>query len=103
MMAVIETSGKQYMVKEGDKIRIEKLEGKLGDKIYFKPLLIEGEEVIIGTPYVESYKVESVIIGEKKGKKVIVFKKKSKKHYKKKRGHRQVYSILKVERIFKEE
>lgn len=103
MMAIIESGGKQYIVKEGDKIFIERLEGNPGEKVYFKPLLVEGEEILIGTPYVENYKVEGTILEEKKGEKVIVFKKKSKKHYKKKTGHRQIYSVVKVEKIFKEE
>lgn len=103
MIAVIESGGKQYIVKEGDKLFIEKIGGNAGEKVYFKPLLVEGEEVSVGTPYVENYKVEGTILEVKKGKKVIVFKKKSKKHYKKKTGHRQIYSVVKVERIFKEE
>ncbi len=103
MMAVIESGGKQYTVKVGDSIFIERIEGNPGDKVYFKPLLIEGNEILIGTPYVENYRVEGTIVGEKKGEKVIVFKKKSKKHYKKKTGHRQTYSLVKIEKIFKEE
>ncbi len=102
MIAVIESGNKQYIVKEGDKISVEKIAGNPGDKVYFKPLLIEGEEIIVGTPYVENYKVEGTLLGEKKGEKIIVFKKKSKKHYKKKTGHRQKYSIIKVDKIFKE-
>lgn len=102
-MAVIESGGKQYTVKVGEMISIERIKGNPGDKIYFKPLLIEGNEILIGTPYLENYKVEGTIVREKKGEKVIVFKKKSKKHYKKKTGHRQIYSLVKIEKIFKEE
>jgi large subunit ribosomal protein L21 len=102
MIAVIESGGKQYIVREGDKILIERIEGSPGEKVYFKPLLVEGEETILGTPYVENYRVEGTILEERKGEKVIVFKKKSKKHYKKKRGHRQIFSVVKVEKIFKE-
>jgi len=102
MLAVIKTGGKQYLIKPGDKIKIEKIEGKAGKEIAFEEVLLseKNKKVEIGSPLVKGAKVVGKIIGHGKGKKVIIFKYKAKKRYKKKAGHRQPFTeieILKIE------
>jgi|Deesub1362B_J571_1020462.scaffolds.fasta_scaffold04735_6 large subunit ribosomal protein L21 len=101
MFAIIETGGKQYRVQEGDKIIIEKLDLKPGEKVIFeKVLLIENNgQILFGNPYLPNAKVEGTILAQIKGEKVIIFKKKRKKGYKKKRGHRQKLTEVQIEKI----
>ena len=101
MYAVIETGGKQYRVKEGDVLFIEKIKAEAGEKVVFdKVLLVSNEgDLNVGSPYVESAKVEADVLEQGKGKKIIVFKYKAKKNYKKKQGHRQPYTKVKIEKI----
>jgi len=102
MLAVIKTGGKQYLVKPGDKIKIEKIDKKEGNEITFKEVLLveKNRKLEIGTPLVKGTKVIGKILSQGKGKKVIIFKYKAKTRYKKKAGHRQLYTeveILKIE------
>lgn len=102
MLAVIKTGGKQYLVSPGDKIKIEKIEGKEGKEITFKEVLLleKGKKIEIGTPLIKGAKVFGKILKQGKNKKVIVFKYKPKKRYKVKKGHRQPFTeveILKIE------
>ncbi len=101
MLAVIRTGGKQYLVKPGDKIKIEKVKEKEGEKIIFKEvLLVENEEKVeIGEPLVKQAEVVGKVIKQGKGKKVIVFKYKPKTRYKKKIGHRQPFTEVEIEEI----
>lgn len=101
MYAVIETGGKQYRVQEGDIVLVEKLDVEEGEKVDLsKVLLVSSEEGIkVGKPYVEGAKVEATAIEHGKGKKIVVFKYKPKKNYRKKQGHRQPYTKLKIEKI----
>jgi large subunit ribosomal protein L21 len=100
MYAVIETGGKQYKVQEGDTIFVEKINVEEGEKIDFsKVLLVQGDDLVVGKPYVENAKVEGTVLEQGKAKKIIVFKYKSKKNYKKKQGHRQPYTKVKIEKI----
>lgn len=101
MYAVVETGGKQYRVTEGDVIYVEKLEGAQGDSIDLsKVLLVSNEgDVKVGKPYVEGAKVSATIEDQGKAKKIIVFKFKAKKDYRKKQGHRQPYTKLKISKI----
>jgi large subunit ribosomal protein L21 len=101
MYAVIETGGKQYRVQEGDVITIEKLNFEAGDKVTFDKVLVvgEGAEIKVGAPLVEGSNVEGTVVENGKAKKVIIFKYKSKKDYRKKRGHRQPYTMVKIEKI----
>ncbi|MTI48497.1 MAG: 50S ribosomal protein L21 [Firmicutes bacterium] len=101
MYAVIETGGKQYRVQEGDTVFVEKLNGEAGDKITLdKVLLIAGDEDLkVGKPYLEGAAVEAEVVEQGKAKKIIVFKYKSKKDYRKKQGHRQPYTRLKISNI----
>jgi large subunit ribosomal protein L21 len=101
MYAVVETGGKQYRVTEGDVIYVEKLEGAQGDSIDLSNVLLvsnEGE-IKVGKPYVEGAKVSATIEDQGKAKKIIVFKFKAKKDYRKKQGHRQPYTKLKIAKI----
>ena len=97
MYAVIKTGGKQYRVSEGDRIRVEKLIGDVGSSLEFGDvLMVGGDKVLVGTPTVEGAKVTAEITGQDKAKKVIVFKMKRRKGYRRKRGHRQPYTELKI-------
>jgi large subunit ribosomal protein L21 len=101
MYAIVRTGGKQYQVACGDQVRVEKLEGNVGDSVDLSDVLmvVDGEEVKIGQPLLENAKVSAVIAEQGKGKKVIVFKKKRRKGYRLKKGHRQSYTALKIEAI----
>ena len=97
MYAVIKTGGKQYRVSEGDRIRVEKLPGAVGDSLDIEDvLMVGGDKVAVGTPRVDGAKVATKIVGQGRGKKVIVFKIKRRKSYRRKAGHRQPYTELQV-------
>jgi large subunit ribosomal protein L21 len=97
MYAVIKTGGKQYRVSEGDRIRVEKLPGSVGDALDISEvLMLGGDKVAVGTPLIDGAKVATKIVGQGRGKKVIVFKIKRRKSYRRKAGHRQPYTELQV-------
>ena len=100
MYAVIETGGKQYRVQEGDVITVEKLGVEAGETVTFdKVLLLSDEkEVKVGTPYLDAA-VTGSVVENGKGQKVVIFKYKAKKDYRKKQGHRQPYTMVKIESI----
>ena len=100
-LAVIKTGGKQYLVKKGDKLKIEKLKGQAGDTVKFDTLLIvdeTGNNVEIGKPAVKS-KVEAKILKHDKDKKILVVKYKSKTRYLRLVGHRQHYTQVEIQKI----
>jgi len=101
MYAIIETGGKQYNVKAGDIIKVEKLEVAPGDSVSFdKVLLISGDGgPKVGAPYVKGAVVTASVLSQGKAKKVIVYKYKAKKGYHKKKGHRQPFTSLKIEAV----
>jgi len=101
MFAVIKTGGKQYKVQEGDILQVEKLDAEEGKEISFNRVLLidNGKKTLIGTPFVEKALVRAVVLENLKGKKVIIFKKKRRKQYKKKSGHRQEFTEVKIEKI----
>ena len=101
MYAVIQTGGKQYRVAPGEEVKVEKLFGKIGDNITFDKVLLtsDGENISLGRPYLENAKVQGLVTRHDKNRKIIVFKYKRRKGYKKKRGHRQDYTLIKVENI----
>ena len=101
MYAIIRTGGKQYQVAAGDKLRVEKLQGNVGDTVELEDILmvVDGDNVTIGQPVIEGAKVVAKITEQGKADKVIVFKKKRRKGYKVKRGHRQHYTALAIEEI----
>lgn len=97
MYAVIRTGGKQYRVSEGDTLRVERLPGEVGSNIDFDDvLMIGGDSPKVGKPTVSGAKVQAEIVAQDRNKKVIVFKFKRRKNYRKKRGHRQHYTEVKV-------
>ena len=99
MYAVIEAGGKQYRVQEGDVITIEKIKAEVGEAVSFKTLLMSAEgEVKVGTPYLNEV-VTGTVVEHGKGQKVIIFKYKAKKDYRKKQGHRQPYTMVKIESL----
>ncbi|MDP3958129.1 MAG: 50S ribosomal protein L21 [bacterium] len=98
--AIIETGGKQYRVKKGDTIRVEKLEGKDGDAVTFdKVLLSVGRDMELGAPFLAGATVTGKILSSGRGKKIEVLKYKAKSRYRKLRGHRQPYTIVAIESL----
>jgi large subunit ribosomal protein L21 len=97
MYAVIRTGGKQYRVSEGETLRVEKLAGDVGAKINFgEVLLVGGDKVSVGQPLVKGASVAGEIIAQGRAKKVIVFKMRRRKNYRRKNGHRQQYTEIKI-------
>lgn len=98
MFAVIRTGGKQYKVSEGDIIRVEKLAGAAGDQVQFEDVLMLGGEgePQVGTPLVDGASVAAEILEQTRAAKILVFKKKRRKNYRRKKGHRQHLTCLKV-------
>lgn len=101
MFAVIRTGGKQYLVSPGKKIKIEKLEVKEGKEVTFKDVLLlqKGNKLEIGNPLIKGAKVIGKVISHGKNKKKIVFKFKAKTRYKVKKGHRQPYTEVEIQKI----
>ncbi len=100
MYAVIETGGKQYRVQEGDVITVERLCAEAGETVVFDHVLVlgEGADIKVGAPYVGTT-VTGTVVENGKGKKVIIFKYKAKKDYRKKQGHRQPYTMVKIDSL----
>lgn len=100
MFAIVQTGGKQYKVSVGDEINVEKLERNVGDKIKLDVLMLaDGEVVKAGNPVLSDAVCEAVIVEHGKGDKIIVFKYKAKKNERKKQGHRQPYTKIKITAI----
>jgi large subunit ribosomal protein L21 len=97
MYAVIKTGGKQYRVAEGQNLRVEKLPGAKGDKVSFNEvLLVGGDTPKVGQPLVKGASVAAEITAQDRGKKIVVFKFRRRKNYRRKAGHRQPYTELKI-------
>src|SRR5690554_2048730 len=101
MYAVIETGGKQYRVQEGDTLFVEKLNAEVGSTVDFDKVLVVSKdgELLAGKPYVDGAKVEASVVDQGKAKKIIVFNYKAKKNYRKKTGHRQPFTKVKIDKI----
>ena len=101
MYAVVKTGGKQYRVSAGQTVRVEKIDGAIGDTVELNEvLLVAGEgEPKIGLPMVAGAAVKAEIVEQGRAKKIIVFKKKRRKGYHKKQGHRQYYTSLRITEI----
>lgn len=101
MVAVVETGGKQYRVREGDVIQVERLPAEVGETVVLDRvhLVAGGEGVKVGTPYVEGAKVTAKVQENGKSPKILVFKYKPKKNYRRRYGHRQPYSRIVIEKI----
>ena len=100
MYAIIETGGNQYKFEQGDVFFDEKLGVEEGETVTFdKVLVVGGDDVKVGTPYVDGASVEASVVKNGKDKKIIVYKYKSKKGYHKKQGHRQPYTKVEIKAI----
>lgn len=102
MFAVISTGGKQYIVREGDSLTVEKLDLEVGASVEFVPLLVsdnEGANVKVGTPTVAGAKVTATVTEQGKGEKIDIIKFKPKVRYRRHTGHRQPFTKLKIEKI----
>jgi large subunit ribosomal protein L21 len=100
MYVVVEVNGKQYRAEKGDVIKVDRFDAEKGASVSLdKILLVSGDSVKVGAPYVPGAVVRATVQEEIKGDKVIVFKYKPKKDYRRTRGHRQLYTLLKVEEI----
>jgi large subunit ribosomal protein L21 len=99
--AVVETGGKQYRVMAGDQLRVEKIDVEVGAKFEMDKVLAisDGKDLTIGAPILDGTKVTSTVLDQIRDKKVINFKKKRRKGYKRKVGHRQSLTVLKIESI----
>ena len=97
MIAIIKTGGKQLLVKKNDVIFVEKIEGKEGDKVNFDQVLLIGDK--IGTPIVQGANLTGIIEKQGKSKKIIVYRHNAKSTHKRKLGHRQPYTRVKIEEL----
>lgn len=103
MIAVIKTGSKQYKVAKGDKLKIEKIEGNVGDSVVFDKVLLLADEdnVKIGTPELSEFKIEAKILEQGKGPKIRIVKFKAKKKYRVRTGHRQPFTKVEITDIKK--
>jgi len=101
MYALVEIQGKQYKAEEGALLKVDKLDKAAGDNLEFNSVLLvrDGEETKVGTPYVKDAKISATVEDQIRGKKVLVYKFKKRKGYRRKQGHRQQYSLIKVQNI----
>jgi len=101
MYAVVSTGGKQYKVEQGDILRIEKISGQVGTPVSFDKVLMisDGEQVRVGTPLLDGVSVSGQIVEQDKARKVLVFKYKRRKRYRRKQGHRQPFTAVRIETI----
>ncbi len=98
MYAIIQTGGKQYRVEPGDQLKVEKLVGEPGTQVNLDQVLAltTGDELNLGTPLIEGARVNATIVRTARDRKIVVFKKKRRQGYHKKQGHRQWYTLLKI-------
>lgn len=100
MYAVIKTGGKQYRVAQGDRLRVEKLAGNVGDSVTLGEVLLVGGDgegsIKIGTPVLGGAKVEAKIVAQDRGPKITIFKFRRRKNYRRKSGHRQPFTALEI-------
>lgn len=105
MIAIIKTGGKQYLIKEGSKVKIEKLEKNIGDKINFEEVLLlsdeKGTKLEVGTPLVSGVKIEATVSKQDRYDKVNTVKFKNKTHYQRTKNHKQYYTEVIIEKIEK--
>ncbi|MDR0474039.1 MAG: 50S ribosomal protein L21 [Treponema sp.] len=100
MYAIVEFMGKQYKAEKGALLMVDKIDAEPGSTLDIdKVLLVSGDGIKVGAPYVQGARVSAVLENHKKAAKIIVFKYKPKKDYRRKRGHRQQYSMIKIQDI----
>lgn len=99
--AIIETGGKQYKVRKGDKLFVEKLEGEKGAALTFDKVLLTADKasVVVGTPFVKGAKVGGAVVSQGRDKKKIIFKYSSKARTRRKKGHRQHYTEIEITKV----
>jgi large subunit ribosomal protein L21 len=99
--AIIKTGGKQYRVSPGDVVRVERLPGERGDEVVLDQVLLvtDGQDLRVGQPLVENASVKGEILRQGKAKKIVVFKKKRRKNYRRKQGHRQLFTSVAIKEI----
>lgn len=104
MYAVIKTGGKQYRISEGDVLRIERREAEPGQEIVLDQVLLvgEGDSVEVGNPYLSNVRVRAEVLAQRKAKKIVVLKFKRRKGYRRKQGHRQLYTGIRIKAIERE-
>ena len=103
MYAVVQTGGKQYKVSAGDVIQVEKLETVVGESVTLDKVLMtgDGDDTQVGAPFLDGFSVTAEVSEQLKDKKIIVFKKRRRKNYRRKNGHRQLQTRLKITSINK--
>ena len=101
MYAVITSGGKQYKVRQGEILRVEKIPGEVGSPVSFDKVLMvsDGETASIGQPVLDNVAVKGYIVDQGKAKKIIVFKYKKRKRFRRKQGHRQQFTAVKIDSI----
>jgi large subunit ribosomal protein L21 len=101
MYAIVNTGGKQYKICEGETLRIEKIAGDVGSPVEFKNILMvsDGENTAIGKPFLENAFVKGHIVEQGKAKKILVFKYKKRKRFRRKQGHRQLFTGVTIDKI----
>jgi large subunit ribosomal protein L21 len=101
MFAVIRAGGRQYKVEPGALVKVDKFDANVGDQVTWQEVLLLGEddEVVVGSPLVKDAKVIGVVEAQGKGRKIIVFKHKKRKGYKRKKGHRQYFTAVRIKEI----
>ena len=101
MYAVVNTGGKQYKVQKGETLRIEKIPGAVGSSVTFDKVLMvaDGENIRVGQPVLENVAVQAQIVEQDKAKKILVFKYKRRKRYRRKNGHRQPFTAIRIDGI----
>ena len=101
MFAVLETGGKQYRVAKGEVIRVEKLEGAVGEKLTIDKVLLISDEAMVttGKPFIAGSSIQITILDQDRAKKIRVFKMKQRKRYRRTQGHRQYYSKIRIDQI----
>src|SRR6056297_1290 len=96
MFAIVKSGGKQYRVEEGDVLRLELLEADVGQTVELPVMMVGGESVKVGAPFVDGAKVEAEVVGHGRGEKIYVKKFKAKANYRRRTGHRQGYTEVRV-------
>ena len=101
MYAVVSTGGKQYRVQKGETLRVEKIPGEVGSKVTLDKVLMlaDGESIRVGQPLIEKAAVQASIVEQDKAKKILVFKYKRRKRYRRKKGHRQPFTAIRIDGI----
>jgi large subunit ribosomal protein L21 len=101
MYAVVNTGGKQYKVQKGETLRIEKIPGEVGSSVTFDKVLMlaDGENIRVGQPVLENVAIQAQIVEQDKAKKILIFKYKRRKRYRRKNGHRQPFTAIRIDGI----